>query len=307
MGSVENANKLMEEIIRKYIDRDQKTWDDWVSIAAYALNNTKSAAHGFTPDFLFFGRKEINPYVVNDQVIQNDETKYENFAKKIEKKLIIAFEIANDNLKRYRDDMIKYYDKKRKGLLPVVYYKDDWVYLNKPIDSVVKGLSHKLDKQSLGPYKIIQVDNEKGNILIEIAPHKELLVKHNNIRLAKNQLKLNDDEKKQTNQNKLIPTSINEVIVISDMDELKRLVGTKTKGPKPNKNHLTVKDLVGKRVKIEWKTGEYKGWHDGTVIGYTSNLTNSLIYYDQRDLYHDPRTDYYAHNLFSNKENWIFL
>ena len=70
---------------------------------------------------------------------------------------------------------------------------------------------------------------------------------------------------------------------------------------------MTVKDLVGKRVKIEWKTGEYRGWHKGTVIGYTSNLTNSLVYYDQRDLHHDPRTDYYAHNLFSQRENWAFL
>ncbi len=98
---------------------------------------------------------------MNDEVIQNDETKYEDHAKKIEKKLKKAFEIANVNLKRYRNDMIKYYDKNRKGLLPVTYYKDDWIFLNKPKDSVVKGLSHKLDKQSLGPYKVIQVDNEK--------------------------------------------------------------------------------------------------------------------------------------------------
>ena len=129
--------------------------------------------------------KSKSAYVENEQVIENEEIKYDDYANKIKKRLEKSFKIANENLIRYRNEMIKYYDKKRRGLLPVLYYKDDWVYLNKPDESVVKGLSHKFDKQSLGPYKVIQVDNERGNILIEIAPEKDLLVKHNDIRLVK--------------------------------------------------------------------------------------------------------------------------
>jgi len=120
MGSVENSNKIMEEIVRKYVDRDQETWDELVKFAAYALNNTKSAAHGFTPDYLFFGRKEINPYAENEQVIVNEEIKYEDYANKIKKRLEKSFKIANENLIRYRNEMIKYYDKKRKGFITSV-------------------------------------------------------------------------------------------------------------------------------------------------------------------------------------------
>ncbi len=85
------------------------------------------------------------------------------------------------------------------------------------------------------------------------------------------------------------------------------MVNISTKGKKPIKKDFDVKSLVGKRIKVEWKTGAYKGWHKGTIIGYTSNLKNNLIYYDKRDHEHSPQVDYYSHNLFGNQINWVFL
>ncbi len=69
----------MEEIINKYINQtDQKNWDDYAHLAAYALKNTICTAHNFSPDHLFFGRKTINPYVINDY----DNNNYRKFTRK---------------------------------------------------------------------------------------------------------------------------------------------------------------------------------------------------------------------------------
>ena len=302
MGSVENANKVMEEIIRKFIDkRNQDDWDSYVRLAAQAINQTISATHKFAPDFLFFGRDPINPYLeVNNDFIQEDNVRYDIYTKQFKESMTDAFIYARKNLENYRNTMIKQNDKKLGARLPIIYKPDDFVYMEKPVDVVTKGLSHKLDDNAMGPFKVIEVDNEKGNIVIEIAPGKHITVKHHEIRKAKDQMKHQDVE------NKLKPTSINEVIIIDDVEYLSTLVGKRSRGIKPKKQNFTVKTLVGKRIDVHWKTGVLKGWHEGTIIGYTSNLNNNLIYYDQRDDQTNPIIDYYSHNLFGNAIKWEF-
>ena len=99
------------------------------------------------------------------------------------------------------------------------------------------------------------------------------------------------------------PEKFTEIIVLNNPDTFPK-PNQKPKYSKPTKNQFpTVKDLVGKRVNIRWKAGKYKGWHIGAVIGYTSNLNKSIIYYDKRNTDVDPAIDYYSQNLLTDPNN----
>ena len=100
-------------------------------------------------------------------------------------------------------------------------------------------------------------------------------------------------------------SKLTEIIILNDLSKFPEKKKEDYQGKIPKKSELDIKNLVGKRVNIQWKSGQFKGWHKGTIIGYTSNLLNSLIYYDTRNIDVDPSIDYYSANLLTNNQiNW---
>jgi hypothetical protein len=91
------------------------------------------------------------------------------------------------------------------------------------------------------------------------------------------------------------------------MSEIAKIQKTSNKELK-KKQHTDPKKLVGKRVAVQWKTGPYKGWHKGTIVGYTSNLAKNLIFYDSRNIDVDPSIDYFAEDFRpDSKLSWMFI
>ena len=181
--------------------------------------------------------------------------------------------------------------------------ENDLVYLRKDENDTEKGLSHKLDDKALGPFKVIEMDKEKGNVIIEVAPNNTTTVKINELRLAKNQVQ-------QIDNNEVIILSQKpktELIILSKLSDFPKQEKKNYKGRIPNKKNFTVKNLVGKRINIEWKAGRLRGWHKATVIGYNQNLTHNLVYYDDRTEGVDKTIDYYSHNLFHPNNPWKIL
>jgi len=60
-GQTENANKTLEQVLRAYVDFDQKNWDQHLAAAELAVNNSKNATTGFTPFYLFYGQEARLP------------------------------------------------------------------------------------------------------------------------------------------------------------------------------------------------------------------------------------------------------
>jgi len=175
----------------------------------------------------------------------------------------------------------------------------DWVYLKKPLEAVQHGSSKKLDHTALGPFKIFSVDSTKGNITILLAPDSPLEVKQNQLRKSKNQEILLEDSY-------LKPSKTNEIIILKNLSEIKKL--QETSNLNLNKRQHNTKSLVGKRVSVLWKTGPYKGWHSGTIVGYNANLKKNIIYYDTRNVNVDPTIDYYSEDFSSDsKLTWKFI
>jgi hypothetical protein len=295
VGSAEISNKIIEGIVRKYIDQlKQNDWDNFIGLAAYALNKSISV-HGYSPDYLIFGREQINPYIQDEE----NHQPIEQFVQERQEAMNLATKLANDVLVEYRKKIEQKNNESKRKFSK--FSVGNWVYLKKPEDAVEHGLSRKLATQSLGPYKIREINEEKGNVTIQIAPGHKMEVKNNLIRLSKNQdILLDPDELKAT--------TLKEILILKSLSEIKRLQEFKQIISKNKKQFKIPEDLVGKRVQIYWKTGPYKGWHPATIVGYTANKAKSLVYYDQRNINADPTTDYYAHDLRSDsREVWKFL
>ena len=152
---------------------------------------------------------------------------------------------------------------------------------------------------------------DKGNVEIQIAPNTKLLVKQSNLRLAENQ-STDLDYLYESDQNKPIilrPSKLNEILMLTKVEEFPNPRNDFKKGKMPDKTQWTPQSIVGKRIQVYWIAGNRKNlWFAGTVIGYNNNLNKNLIYYDDRTLDVDPSVDYYAESLLGNTRlKWKFL
>src|SRR5262249_10861975 len=141
-----------------------------------------------------------------------------------------------------------------------------------------------------------------GNVNIQIDPETEITVKKSDLKRAFNQNQKIEELFKSDKDKpiKIRQEKFNEIIILSEVKNLRKF-NRNSKEMIPDKSQFkSVKDLVGKRVNIKWKSGKNKGCHRGTDIGFTSNLINNLISHDQRNNNVDPAVDYYSHNLLSD-------
>lgn len=296
VGGVENSNKQMEDIVRKFVNEwNQSDWDDYVRIAAYALNKSISVTHNYSPDFLLMGMKSRTGLGYDESI--TEDQKIRNFIK--------SRKIANDILEKYRDKMILQASGKISEKNKSTFKNGDLIQLKRPTSSITDGLSKKLISKSIGIFEVDSYDKEKGNVVIKLAPDTFITVKQNQVRLAKAS---RDDEMFIIKPTKLTEViKINNLLLLEDIytqnkDDMKSSWMTIKK-----KELIDVKEVVGKRICIEWKYGKSKGLWKGTVIGYTSNLSASLIFYDIRTEDVPIQTDYYAENLKKKSLRWKFI
>ena len=60
-GQTERTNRVLEEVLRHFIDGDHKAWEDLLPLAAFAMNNAKSSSTGETPYYLNHGNHPATP------------------------------------------------------------------------------------------------------------------------------------------------------------------------------------------------------------------------------------------------------
>jgi hypothetical protein len=63
-GQSERANRTVQETIRAYINYNQDDWDEHLTAAEFAVNNTRSRVTGFTPFMLDTGRDPRTPSLI---------------------------------------------------------------------------------------------------------------------------------------------------------------------------------------------------------------------------------------------------
>ena len=71
-GQTERANRTLEDILRHYVSNKQDDWDEHLTAAEIAVNNSVQASTGFTPYFLNCGEHPWFPAQVSLDSVTND-------------------------------------------------------------------------------------------------------------------------------------------------------------------------------------------------------------------------------------------
>ena len=148
-GQCEVFNRVILQMIRAYLSRGYKNWDEHLPLISMALHSMKNRSTGFSANMLMLGRETIQPI---DLILglpgpspQDPPTWVANLSKKLSEVHQLAREkIGNTQLRQKRD-----YDLK---ILEKTYSPGDVVYLRDTSTKI--GISSKLRPPWTGPFLI---------------------------------------------------------------------------------------------------------------------------------------------------------
>ncbi|VDI61792.1 COMPASS component SPP1 [Mytilus galloprovincialis] len=150
-GQVERYNRTLMDIVRCFVNKSQKDWDEYLPQLASAIRSSDNRMTGMTPNKMMLGREVNMPIdLVFRPPTESDESE-EAYVSRLIAEIRQAHEIARQKLKTSQEYMKRDYDiKMRKN----EYVPGDLVYI---IDTAsVKGRSKKLDPPWKGPGIIVE-------------------------------------------------------------------------------------------------------------------------------------------------------
>ncbi len=169
-ATVERMNSTMANILRGYVDSNQKDWPDYLSsvMMAYRITPCTESTH-FSPYYLLFGKECRRPIDVALTPPQNLGKNVVDYLIKMGQRKRVTVEIARENIKQHQEKYKKVYDKKTK--VPSYIMGDRvWLYCAK----VPVGKSPKLIKKWTGPYYIARVCDKWTYKLHRVDDHRAI-------------------------------------------------------------------------------------------------------------------------------------
>jgi transposase InsO family protein len=153
-GQTERANRTLEDMLRAFVNYKQDNWDDCLSAAEFAYNNSTQASTGYTPFHLDCGQTPIVPSsLLNQTLYPSNVDSVEDFMSNWRTMITIA----KDSLTEAQDRQAKYANKKRRDDR---FNIGDKVYLStahlSPPTEKQRPLK-KLQPKYIGPYEIEKV------------------------------------------------------------------------------------------------------------------------------------------------------
>ena len=147
-GLTERVNGIVINMLSKFVDKDQKNWDQLLPYVVFAYNTSKHSSTGYCPFFLLHGRRPILPGELPATEGIEDPSQY---ATEVHDNLIQARHFAAQEIARTQEKTKLYADRKRRE---VHYQPDDLVLVYTPVRT--KGQSSKLLHRYFGPKKVIE-------------------------------------------------------------------------------------------------------------------------------------------------------
>jgi hypothetical protein len=140
-------NRTLEDILRHYVSFHHDDWDDHLTAAEIAINNSVSQSTGFSPYFLNYGRHpsfpvtSLLPASPNETVAETMRKMHENI------------DIARSGMAQAQARQQQYANSRRRD---VVFKEGEEVYLSTKNLPLRQGIA-KFTGKYTGPFKIIKV------------------------------------------------------------------------------------------------------------------------------------------------------
>ena len=171
-GQVERCNRTLLQMIRCFVDKGQKHWDEKLPLLLAAYRSTPHPSTGFTPNKLMLGREVHLPkdLMFLDIRTLRDPIELSSYIDRLQDALSEAHEIAREHLQSVQTRQKKLYDLRSFGNK---YMPGDLVYISKL--SRAKGKSPKLQSMWDGPFIVTK---QHGPVLYEVKNNTKTTVVH---------------------------------------------------------------------------------------------------------------------------------
>ena len=151
-GQSEEMNKIIKNMIRTIIDKNQQNWYDHLPFISFAINNSINSTTKQTPFFLTYGQHPHLPSIIEQSSIPplpgNASIEI------ILKQLHDDIEVVKNNIKHAQSEQSKYYNPHHQHHQ---FHINDRVLLDTSNITIDKTGTSKLNDKYAGPFKIIKV------------------------------------------------------------------------------------------------------------------------------------------------------
>ena len=148
-GQTERVNRVLEEVLRHFVNPNQNNWDDLLPTAEFAINSAYHESIKTTPFYLTYGCVPRTPLTVH---LESKTPAAQDFVREAQ----VALQRVKDTLYAAQRRYKALYDQKRRDVELKVGEK---VLLNTKNIKFTPSSSRKLMPRWIGPYEIVKVVN----------------------------------------------------------------------------------------------------------------------------------------------------
>lgn len=154
-GQTERMHRLIEEILRHYVNEAQTDWPALLPVVEFAINSSKNRSTGYTPFYLNYGREPATPAAfLNKQETESQGRSTNALAEEIVNKIRSALAHAQENIGMAQEKAREYANRSRKE---VTFKRGDKVLLStRNLARKTSDGSRKLDKLWAGPFTVTE-------------------------------------------------------------------------------------------------------------------------------------------------------
>ena len=181
----ENRNKTIKQILSKIVADNPNQWPKYLQIALFSYNNTVNKSTGFSPGYLFYGRKMRNAHDVHFGTTTTHYFRNEaHYANSLYWELRQVYKVVSENLQSQQERCKRYYDKKAHR---THYSEGDCVAIYLPL--LTKERPNNEFKTRLRVlFQIERVISDQNYLVVELAIGKKKVIHHDLMRLIPHSL-----------------------------------------------------------------------------------------------------------------------
>ena len=153
-GLLERFHRTLFNTLSMYVDKGQRDWDQYLSLALFAYRCSPQASTGESPFYLLYGRDPVLPVDLAFVPPSKYMVDLDEYPLDLRHHLHQAWTRAQFNIKNSQQQQKQFYDK-HYNVQPVDYKVGQQVRIYYP--TTKPGQTHKLDQLWKGPYRIEEV------------------------------------------------------------------------------------------------------------------------------------------------------